>query len=93
MRLRNISPLGQLDVPALYRQGEPFGQEGAGCLEPGEEFDCPDELGGRAPSETTDPETGVVTIDRGSGMLAQVGVFEEVKKPRRRGQESEGADG
>lgn len=39
MKLRNINPIGQADVPLLYRQGEPFDQHGAGCLEPGEEFD------------------------------------------------------
>lgn len=83
MRLRNISPLGQLDVPALNRQGGvefddkglPIRVEGSGCLEPGEEFDCPDELAGRAPSEN----------DRGSGLLAQVGVFEAVDEKKKRG--------
>lgn len=39
MKLRNTNPLGQVDVPLLGRQGEPFGQPGSGCLEPGEEFD------------------------------------------------------
>lgn len=37
--LRNINPLGQVDVPLLGRQGEPFGEPGSGCLEPGEEFE------------------------------------------------------
>ncbi|HEY2088603.1 MAG TPA: hypothetical protein VGH54_21610 [Mycobacterium sp.] len=37
--LRNISPLGELDLPLIYRQGDPIGEEGAGCLEPGERFD------------------------------------------------------
>lgn len=45
MKLRNINPLGQVDVPILRRQGEPFDEEGAGCLEPGEVFECPDEIG------------------------------------------------
>lgn len=38
-KLRNINPLGQVDVPLLRRQGEPFGEEGSGCLEPGEVFE------------------------------------------------------
>jgi hypothetical protein len=38
-KLRNINPMGQVDVPVLRRQGEPFGEEGAGCLEPGEVFE------------------------------------------------------
>lgn len=46
MRLRNVSPLGHLDVPSIGRQGEPLGKEGAGCLEPGEEFEVPDEEAG-----------------------------------------------
>lgn len=44
VRLRNINPLGAVDVPILRRQGEPFGTEGLGCLEPGEVFDCPDDI-------------------------------------------------
>lgn len=40
MRLRNINPLGQVDVPLLGRQGEPLGEEEKGCLEPAEVFDC-----------------------------------------------------
>lgn len=38
-KLKNINPLGQVDVPLLRRQGEPFGEEGSGCLEPGEVFE------------------------------------------------------
>ena len=40
MRLRNVNPLGQVDLPLIGRQGEPLGEEGVGCLEPAEEFDC-----------------------------------------------------
>lgn len=40
VHLKNTNPLGQVDVPILRRQGEPIGTEGAGCLEPGEVFEC-----------------------------------------------------
>lgn len=85
MRLRNISPMGQLDVPAIGRQGEPFGEPGSGCLEPGEVFEVPAKLAGRAPSESTDPDTGAVTVDLGSGLLAQAGVFELVPEKTNNG--------
>lgn len=39
MKVRNISPLGHVDVPLLRRQGEPFDEVGRGCLQPGEEID------------------------------------------------------
>lgn len=45
MKLRNTNPMGQVDVPVLGRQGEPFGEHGSGCLEPGEVFEVPDALG------------------------------------------------
>lgn len=45
MRLRNINPLGAVDLPLIGRQGEPFGEEGVGCLEPGEVFEIDDERG------------------------------------------------
>lgn len=38
-KLRNTNPMGQVDVPLLRRQGAPFGEEGSGCLEPGEVFE------------------------------------------------------
>lgn len=44
MLLRNVNPLGQVDLPLLAREGEPLGQEGEGCLEPREVFDCRDDL-------------------------------------------------
>ena len=44
MRLRNISPLGHMDVPSIGRAGEPIGEPGKGCLEPGEEFDVDDKV-------------------------------------------------
>ena len=46
MRLRNVSPLGHLDVPSIGRTGDPIGEPGKGCLEPGEEFDVPDDKAG-----------------------------------------------
>lgn len=46
-KLKNINPLGQVDVPLLRRQGEPFGVEGSGCLEPGEVFEVSPEVAKR----------------------------------------------
>jgi hypothetical protein len=45
MQLRNTNPLGAVDLPLIGRQGEPFGEEGVGCLEPGEVFEIDDERG------------------------------------------------
>lgn len=45
--LRNTNPLGQVDVPLLGRQGEPFGTEGSGCLEPGEVFEVDKDVADR----------------------------------------------
>jgi hypothetical protein len=45
--LRNINPLGQVDVPILRRQGEPLGEEGSGCLEQGEVFETTPEIAAR----------------------------------------------
>jgi hypothetical protein len=41
--------MGQADVPVLGRQGEPFGEEGTGCLEAGEVFETTDAIAGEAP--------------------------------------------
>ncbi|TCJ23022.1 SAP domain-containing protein [Nocardioides jejuensis] len=80
VQLRNINPIGHVDVPILRRQGpvsdaclaDPDGicrcEHGVGCLAPGEVFDCPEEIAGRVPSET----------DPGEGLLAQVGNYELV---------------
>lgn len=43
-KLRNINPLGHVDVPLLRRQGEPFDEPGIGCLSPGEVFEVTDEV-------------------------------------------------
>ncbi len=43
MKIRNINPLGRVDVPLLRRQGDIEG-EGRGCLEPGEIVDVPDDV-------------------------------------------------
>lgn len=40
--LRNTNPLGQVDLPLIGRQGDPVGETGSGCLEPGEEFEVSD---------------------------------------------------
>ena len=85
VRLRNISPLGRIDLPLLRREGDVDG-EGIGCLEPGEVFDCPVELAGRAPSGR--PSVGEPgddgydpghDWDPGDGLLAQTGNFELVR--------------
>lgn len=39
MRVRNISPLGHLDVPLIGREGPTLGKAGRGCLEPGEDIE------------------------------------------------------
>lgn len=84
---KNISPLGAIDFPLIGREGEPFGEHGTGCLEPGEVFEIPDELAGQAPSGSV--EDG--TYDPGWGPLAQPDLFElvsaapkvsKVSKPR-----------
>lgn len=40
--LKHTNPLGQVDLPLIARQGEPFGTHGEGCLEPDEEFEVDD---------------------------------------------------
>jgi len=44
MKLRNINPLGRVDLRIALREGDVEG-EGVGCLEPGEVFEVPDEIG------------------------------------------------
>lgn len=66
MKLRNISPLGELDLPLVGR-----------VLAPGEIFDVDDDLAGRAPSLAVD-ENGDEVFDPGEGLLAQVGNYEAV---------------
>jgi hypothetical protein len=68
MRLRNINPLGEVDLPLIGRS-----------LAPGEEFEVDDKHAGRAPSTTVDEETGEETYDAGEGLLAQVGNYEAVE--------------
>lgn len=45
MQLRNCNPLGQVDLPLIGREGDPIGEAGSGCLEPGEVFEVPDDVG------------------------------------------------
>lgn len=91
VQLRNINPLGQVDLPLIGRQeGDDrvtLGVEGVGCLEPGEVFEIDADLAGRAPSthgedvldENGEPTGETVEIyDPGVGLLAQVGNFELV---------------
>lgn len=44
MLLRNTNPLGRVDLPIARREGDIEG-EGRGCLEPGEVFEVPDDVG------------------------------------------------
>jgi hypothetical protein len=81
MRLRNTNPLGQVDLPLIGRQGEPLGEEGVGCLEPGEVFEVDDALAGREPADITDEGGNVIGQDLGEGLLAQVGNYERVEEP------------
>jgi hypothetical protein len=39
MQIKNVSPYGAADVPLLRREGEPFDQHGAGCVERDEVVD------------------------------------------------------
>lgn len=77
--LRNISPLGQIDLPLLRREGEPLDELGAGCLEPGEEFVVDDTIAGHPPTAGCK----VCDVDAedtcaGAGLLAQVDNYELV---------------
>lgn len=78
VRLRNINPLGQVDLPLIHRQEDPdgstLGQNGVGCLEPGEVFEIDADLAGYGPRGSV--EDG--TYDPGVGLLAQVGNYELV---------------
>jgi hypothetical protein len=42
--LRNVNPLGHVDVPILGRVGDADDQPGEGCLIPLEEFECDADL-------------------------------------------------
>lgn len=55
MKIRNINPLGRVDVPLLRRQGDVEG-EGRGCLEPGEVIDVPDDVAAELLEQTTNFE-------------------------------------
>jgi hypothetical protein len=79
--LHHKNVIGQVDLPLIGRQGEPFGVPGSGCLEPGEDFDVSDEHAGRAPSTSKDAD-GVDVFDPGEGLLAQVDNYELVVAPK-----------
>jgi len=55
VKIRNISPLGRVDVPLLRRQGDIEG-EGRGCLEPGEVIEVSDAIGAALLEQTTNFE-------------------------------------
>lgn len=87
--LRNINPLGTVDLPLVRRQedssGSTIGTEGVGGLEPGEVFEVDAELAGCPPylevviDETTGDEVEV--LRPGRGLLAQVGNYELASEP------------
>lgn len=79
VKLRNINPMGHVDVPVLYRQGEPFDEPGSGCLTPGEVFEVDEKVAGRAPSGTP----GADDYDPGEGLLAQVDNYELVTEKKK----------
>lgn len=66
VKLRNINPLGQVDLPLLRREGEPVGEPGAGCLEPGEVFECPADLADLLLEQTTNYERVTDTKKKGA---------------------------
>lgn len=76
--LKNINPLGQVDLPLCARQGEPLGEHGTGCLEPDEIFEVDAKLAGRPPKGTPGDED----YDPGEGLLAQVGNYQLAKAPK-----------
>lgn len=90
VRIRNVNPLGHVDVPILRRQDDPegsqMGTEGVGGLEPGEVLEVDESIAGHAPVFGDDGEV----LDYGSGLLAQVGNFELVDEPKRKSK-TEGA--
>lgn len=48
VRLRNVCPLGDVDIPAIGRSEET-------CVKAGEEFDCPSEIAGEKPGTWREP--------------------------------------
>lgn len=100
--LRNVNPLGHVDLPLIGRQGPANDEEGSGCLIPGEVFEVDEALAGCAPhwrpvvdddnpdmvalyeSRTVGEGDDAVTevYDPGYGLLAQVGNYEPVKRPK-----------
>lgn len=65
--LKNINPLGRVDLPLIGRS-----------LEPGEEFEVSKELAGEAPTFDDDGNA-----NPGSGLLAQVGNYELVPEKKK----------
>lgn len=84
--LKNVNPLGQVDLPLVAREGEPFGEHGTGCLEPGEVFEVDKAHAGRAPTGVP----GEDGYDPGEGLLAQVGNYELAKAPKAAAAKEEG---
>ena len=98
VRLKNINPLGDIDMPLIGRVGDNF-------LKAGEEFDVSADIAGRvpgtwrAPTEAEQAE-GCVGLDTrtnddgaievlcpGVGLLSQVGNFELAQPPARTSKE------
>ena len=63
VRLRNVHPLGDVDIPAIGRSEET-------CVKAGEEFDCPSELVGEAPGTWRAP-TDAERVEGYRGLLTR----------------------
>lgn len=77
LRLKNVHPLGDVEVPALGRVGD------EGAIKAGEEFDCPPDIAGDAPgvwraptdAEQADGLRGLVHREVGEGLEQRVEVL------------------
>jgi len=63
VRLRNVNPLGAVELPLIGRDGD-------NPLQAGEEFDCDAELAGRAPGTWREP-TDAERADNLAGLIAR----------------------
>jgi len=87
VKIRNINPLGRVDLPVARREGDVAG-EGVGCLEPGEVFEVPDEVGtellkqvGNYAPAGEPGEVFEVPDEVGTELLKQVGNYAPAGEP------------
>lgn len=80
VRLKNVNPLGYVDLPLIRR-----------ALKPGEEFDVDAAHAGRAPTPAKgEPgDDDYAPADPGDGLLAQIGNYELVTKPKTKPKDGE----